>query len=99
MEILKSAPRAPRMNAHRERTIGSIRHEALDHVLLVDEAHARQVLATHEKHYNVRRPHQTRSQLPPDSVQQPATMHDFDTRRLLRTRVLDGVINEYRYST
>ncbi len=30
MEILESAPRAPRMNAHCERIIGSIRREALD---------------------------------------------------------------------
>jgi hypothetical protein len=29
MEILKSAPRVPRMNAHCERIIGSIRREAL----------------------------------------------------------------------
>ncbi|WP_406514895.1 transposase [Streptomyces sp. NBC_00873] len=45
-EILKSAPRAPRMNAHCERVIGSIRREALDHVLIMNEAHARQVLAS-----------------------------------------------------
>ncbi|WP_327248559.1 integrase core domain-containing protein [Streptomyces sp. NBC_01320] len=99
MEILKSAPRAPRMNARCERIIGSIRREAFDHVLIMGEAHARQVLATYKKHYNAHRPHRARSQLPPDSVQQPATVHDFDTRRLLRTRVLGGVINEYRYAT
>jgi transposase InsO family protein len=98
MEILKSAPRAPRMNAHCERIIGSIRREALDHVLIMGEAHARQVLATYKKHYNAHRPHRARRQLPPDSVQQPATVHDFDTRGLLRTRVLGGVINEYRYA-
>jgi putative transposase len=45
MDVIKSAPRAPRMNAHCERIIGSIRREALDHVLIMGEAHARQVLA------------------------------------------------------
>ena len=45
MEILNSAPQAPRMNAHCERIIGSIRREALDHVLIMNEAHARHVLA------------------------------------------------------
>ncbi|MFI9781773.1 integrase core domain-containing protein [Streptomyces sp. NPDC051956] len=49
MEILMSAPRAPRMNAHCERVIGSIRREVLDHVLIMNEAHARQVLATYER--------------------------------------------------
>ncbi|MFE2672532.1 hypothetical protein [Streptomyces hygroscopicus] len=32
MEILKGAPQAPRMNAHCERIIGSIRRGALGHV-------------------------------------------------------------------
>ncbi|WP_329493904.1 integrase [Kitasatospora herbaricolor] len=41
MEILKSAPRVPRMNAHCERVIGSIRREALDHVLIkLSEPHS-----------------------------------------------------------
>ncbi|MGW5431599.1 integrase core domain-containing protein [Streptomyces sp. NPDC004059] len=48
MEILKSAPRAPRMNAHCERIIGSIRREVLDHVLIANEAHARKVIAAYE---------------------------------------------------
>ncbi|MFE7712934.1 integrase [Streptomyces sp. NPDC057486] len=43
IEILKSAPRAPRMNAHWERVIGTIRREALDRVLIMNEAHARHV--------------------------------------------------------
>lgn len=50
MEALKSAPRAPRMNAHCERVIGSIRREVLDHVLIVNEAHARLVLDAFQRH-------------------------------------------------
>ncbi|CAM5231353.1 hypothetical protein GCM10010390_73220 [Streptomyces mordarskii] len=50
MEILKSAPQAPRVNAHCERIIGSIRREALDHVLIMTETHARHVLAAYERH-------------------------------------------------
>jgi hypothetical protein len=97
MEILKSAPRAPRMNAHCERVIGSIRREALDHVLILNQAHARQVLVTYQQHYNEHRPHRARNQLPPDAHEKPTTVHSPDTRKLLRTRVLDGVINEYHY--
>ncbi|MEU6970829.1 integrase core domain-containing protein [Kitasatospora aureofaciens] len=99
MEVIKSAPRAPRMNAHCERVIGSIRREALDHVLITNEAHARQVLDTYQRHYNEHRPHRARNQLPPGDNQQPATVHDLDAPRvLLRTRVLGGIINEYRYA-
>jgi transposase InsO family protein len=99
MEILKSAPQAPRMNAHCERVIGSIRCEALDQVLIMNQAHARQVLATYQRHYNEHRPHQARNQLPPGAHEQPATIHELESRRLLRTRLLGSVINEYRYAT
>ncbi|WP_033220949.1 integrase core domain-containing protein [Kitasatospora phosalacinea] len=98
MEILKSAPRAPRMNAHCERVIGSIRREALDHVLIMNEAHARHVLAAYQQHYNEHRPHRARNQLPPGVHEQPTTAHELEGHNLLRTRVLGGVINEYRYA-
>jgi transposase InsO family protein len=55
------------MNAHCERVIGSIRCEALDHVLIMNQAHARQVLASYQRHYNEHRPHRARNQLPPDA--------------------------------
>ncbi|MET7906207.1 integrase core domain-containing protein [Streptomyces sp. NPDC005355] len=98
MEILNSAPQAPRMNAHCERIIGSIRREALDHVLIMDDAHARRVLAVYERHYNEHRPHQARNQRPPDAHKQPAAAHDLHTHRVERTRILGGLINEYRYA-
>ncbi|MGW4080525.1 integrase core domain-containing protein [Streptomyces asiaticus] len=98
IDVIKSAPRAPRMNAHCERVIGSIRREALDHILITNESHVRHVLAAYQRHYNTHRPHRSRGQLPPDAHQQPITPHDRDARRLLRTRILGGVINEYRYA-
>lgn len=97
-EVLLSAPRAPRMNAHCERVIGTIRREALDHVLIRGESHARKVLTDYQDHYNGHRPHQSRQQLPPSATEQPAIVHDLDDRSLLRTRVLGGIINEYRYA-
>ncbi|WP_316770321.1 integrase core domain-containing protein [Streptomyces sasae] len=96
--LIKSAPRAPRMNAHCKREINSIRREALDHVLVLNEAHARHALTAHERHYNDHRPHRARNQRPPGADQQPITVHKPEGRRLLRTRILGGVINEYRYA-
>jgi putative transposase len=86
------------MYAHCERVIGSIRREALDRVLIMNEAHARQVLAAYQRHCNEHRPHRARNQLPPGAHEQPATVHDVEGHRLLRTRVLGGVVNEYRYA-
>src|SRR5450755_3381369 len=39
-----TAPRSPWQNGHTERLIGSIRRECLDHVLILGEAHLRQIL-------------------------------------------------------
>ena len=99
MDVLLSAPRAPRMNAHCERVIRTIRREVLDHVLVINEAHARRVLTEFQDHYNRHRPHQGRAQLPPDTADQPTTIEDLSGRRLLRTRRLGGTINEYRYAS
>ncbi|GAB3006853.1 hypothetical protein GCM10027184_75430 [Saccharothrix stipae] len=96
LRIIKSAPQAPRMNAHCERVIGTIRRELLDHILITGESHARQVLKTYEDHYNRHRPHQARDQLPPEAQQHPAAVHDLDTHKVLRTRILGGLINEYK---
>lgn len=70
----------------------------LDHILILGEAHPRRVLTTCEDHYNRDRPHQARDQLPPDVHQHPAAVHDLGPRRLLRTRIRGGLVNEYRYA-
>jgi hypothetical protein len=44
MNILKTAPRAPRMNAHCERIIRTLRSELCDHILILNASHAREIL-------------------------------------------------------
>ncbi|MGW0633726.1 integrase core domain-containing protein [Streptomyces sp. NPDC002758] len=97
IEVLRTAPRSPRMNAHCERVIGTLRREALDHVLIWNETHARRVLDEYVRHYNGHRPHQARGQLPPLAERQPAPVTDLNTTRLLRSPVLGGLTSEYRY--
>ncbi|GGJ60024.1 transposase [Streptomyces brasiliensis] len=53
------------MNAHCEHVIDATLREALDHGLIMNEAHARHVLAAYERHHNEHRPHRARNQLPP----------------------------------
>lgn len=98
IEVVRTAPRAPRMNAHCERVIGTLRREALDHLLIWNGTHARHILDAYSRHYNRHRPHQARRQLPPLTQEHPAPMTDPTAQRLLRTRVFGGVINEYRYA-
>ncbi|MEU1450388.1 integrase core domain-containing protein, partial [Streptomyces mirabilis] len=76
----------------------TLRREALDHLLILNEAHARRVLDVYAFHYNGYRPHQARGQLPPLAQEHPVPSTDLTAHRLLRTRVLGGVIKEYRYA-
>jgi putative transposase len=45
LRILRSSPRAPRANAICERLVGTLRREVLDHLLILNGAHLRVVLA------------------------------------------------------
>ncbi|MGW7003880.1 integrase core domain-containing protein [Streptomyces sp. NPDC054933] len=71
IEIIKTPARAPKANAHCDRVMGTLRREVLDHVLILGEAHARQVLTECQRHYNAHRPHRARSQLPPEAQETP----------------------------
>jgi hypothetical protein len=51
------ASRSPWQNGYVERSIGSIRRECLDHVIIWGEAHLRQVLQAYTAYYNATRTH------------------------------------------
>ncbi len=91
--ILKSAPQAPKMNAHAERFIHSVRAECTDQMLIYNEQHARRVLAEYAEHYNSGRPHRALQ------LRAPADDPDvipFPAQRIQRHDVLSGLIHEYR---
>jgi len=52
-----TAPRSPWQNAYAERLIGSIRKEALDHVVVLGERHLRLVLSSYLTYHNEARTH------------------------------------------
>jgi putative transposase len=69
-----TAPRAPWQNPFAERvigSIGSIRRECLDLVIVLNERHLRRLLCTYLVYYNVTRPHQS---LGNDSPRQRPTL-------------------------
>ena len=91
--VIKTPVRAPRANSFAERFVGTLRRECLDHVLILGEWHLRSVLAEYARHYNGHRPHQSREQRPP--LYEPGQPIDMTTQ-IKRTRVVHGVISEYR---
>ena len=52
-----TAPRSPWQNAYVERVIGSIRRECLDHIVIFNERHLRQVLSSYINYYQRTRTH------------------------------------------
>jgi transposase InsO family protein len=53
------APASPWQNSFAERLIGSIRRECVDHVVVLGEAHLRQILQTYAGYYNKIRTHRS----------------------------------------
>jgi transposase InsO family protein len=97
VEILLTAPQAPRMNAYAERLIGSIRRECCDRILILGQRHLRWVLTEYLNHYNAGRSHQGQGmalRAPNDD----ATVLRFPTQtdRIRKRQRLGGLLNEYQ---
>ena len=71
-EVL-TAPRSPWQSPYVERVIGSIRREVLDHVIVLNEAHLRRILASYLDYYHGARTHLSLDKDAPDGrpVQPP----------------------------
>ena len=67
IRVVLTAPQAPRMNAIKERWVGSVRRELLDRIriLIINARHLRKVLAEYEAHFNTHRPHRALNQASP----------------------------------
>ncbi|MCE6996210.1 integrase core domain-containing protein [Saccharothrix sp. S26] len=92
IQVVKIPPRCPRANAHAERFVGTVRREATDRLLIINEHHLRAVLDRYAAHYNHRRPHRA-LQLAPPQPDRPIAEPDYASIR--RRPVLGGLINEY----
>ncbi|WSG40614.1 integrase core domain-containing protein [Dactylosporangium sp. NBC_01737] len=94
IEVIKTPPRCPRVNAYAERWVRTLRSELTDRMLIFGQRHLRHVLAEYVKHYNESRPHRALSLSPPHP---PATVIDLaEQRRIRRKPILGGLINEYQ---
>ena len=65
LQEMVTAYRAPKMNAHCERLIGTLRRDLLDHVIVMGENHARSLLTEYADYYNTERCHRSLGGEPP----------------------------------
>jgi putative transposase len=72
IRMVRTAVRAPNMNAVCERFLGSLRRECLDPVLALDVRHFHRVVAEYVRYHNGARPHQGIHQQTPVPAERPA---------------------------
>ena len=96
IDIVKSAPPAPRMNAYAERFVRTARTECTDRMLITGRRHLRLVLDEYIYHYNTGRSHQGEG-LGLRAPNDDANVIAFPTpaERIRRRTVLGGLISEY----
>ena len=95
IEVVTSAPQAPRMNAIAERFVRTARAECTDRMLIAGERHSHVVMAEYIKHYNSGRSHQGHGldlRAPDDAPNVIA----HPPHQIRRRQLLGGLINEYR---
>ncbi len=89
--VVRTPYRSPTANAYAERWVESVRAACPDHLLIVNEAHLRHVLAAYVRHDNEARPHQGLRQQTPVLVAPRACAGP-----VRRRDVLGGLIHECR---
>ncbi|WP_290109083.1 integrase core domain-containing protein [Actinomadura sp. DC4] len=94
IRVLRTPPQAPKANAFAERWILSVRRECTDRLLIFSQRHLEAVRKIYEGHFNGRRPHRSLAQRPP--APPPQMISTDDNVTIHGTRLLGGLINEYR---
>ena len=83
------------LSLSRERVIGTLRRECLDHVISVNERHLRRVLHEYVEHYNAMRTHRS---LALDSPEGRMPVQRMSSQRVVSKPVLGGLHHEYRWA-
>jgi len=93
VRVIETPLRAPRANAIAERWVRSVRHECLDHLLILGRRHLEHVLREYLAHYNAERPHRSLALAAP--AREPPPIGASAPVDIRRRDVLGGVIHEY----
>lgn len=91
LEEVLSAPASPWQRAYVERLIGSIRHDCLDHVIVLGEGHLRRILKSYLEYY-----HHSRTHLGLDKdTPEPRTVQPPEMGRIVELPEVGGLHHRY----
>jgi putative transposase len=94
IRVIRTAAEAPLMNSVCERFLGSVRREALDHVIILGERHRQRLLEEYAfRYHNCSRPHQGLAQRIPVSKPRRTCR---EASKVVAIPVLGGLHHDYR---
>jgi len=93
VKVVLTPVQAPKANAYAERTVGTIRRDLLDRVIVVNHKHLIYLLDRFEEHYNRARPHQGLDLHTPEGTNEREISSVVP--EVCRVDVLGGLIHEY----
>jgi putative transposase len=97
VDVVRTAPQTPRMNAIAERWISSVRRECTDQILITGRHHLRDVLDIYVEHYDAGRSHQGQGVGLRAPVDDPKVIPlPIRPDRIKRRQRLGGLLNEHQ---
>ena len=93
IQELETLYRTPQANGGCERFMGNLRRECLDHILLHDDQHLRQVVKQYTAYFNQERPHQGIDQRIPEQYELPRLK--LTSGRIMSKTILGGLRHSY----
>ena len=92
VEVLRTPPRSPNLNAFAERFVRSIKEECLSRMIFFSEAQLRTAVREYVEHYHRERNHQGLANCLIEQPGEPANR----TGKVVRESRLGGLLNHYR---